>query len=123
MWGNDKLPGCRNLEMEHPVKNPYFPAIILPSQQTLRDDEDAIAEECRNLVRVLSFTIDSLCIDCQGSDMKLRHIRSLIASLSTLNSLSLETGKHVTSQDFMEDTTGTRYYSVRDCELERFSAK
>lgn len=121
--GNDNLPGDRSLEMEHQVKNPYFPAIVLPRQQTLQEDEDAIAEECRNLIRVLSFTIDSLCIDCQRSDLKLRYMRSLIASLSTLNSLSDEMGKHGSAHDFMEDGAGTRYYSVRDYELERFSAK
>jgi hypothetical protein len=109
--------------MEHHMKNPHFPAMVLPRLQSPRQDEDAIAEECRNLIRVLSFTIDSLCIDCQGSELKLRYLRSLIASLSTLNSLSGETGKHDLSDDFMEDNTGTRYYSVRDCELERFSAK
>jgi len=109
--------------MEPQVQNPPFPMILPEPPQRLRSGEEDIAEECRNLIRVLSFTIDSLCSECWASDLKLRYIRALISSLSTLNALSEGKDCQLPAADYLEDINGTRYVSVRDCELERFSAR
>jgi len=117
------LPGYRSCKMEHRVHRPHFPPLILGGHPNSYDCEDDVADECRNLIRVLSFTIDSLCSEGVASEKKLRHIRALISSLSTMNALSDENDPGTHRQEYIEDVNGTRYFSVRNCELERFSAK
>jgi hypothetical protein len=90
------------------------------------DIEMNFAVECRNVIRILSFTIDSLCEGHFEEDRKLSNIRSLISSLSTLESLAdaLEFRlAGVPEPDRMKDINGVHYIAVSTCELERFSAK
>jgi len=114
-------PGIRSCMMEQ-VQNPHFPVVISGRPMSLHPGEDDISEECRNLIRVLSYTIDSLCCECSHSELKLRYIRALISSLSTLNTLSPERNVPC-AEEGLVDINGARYVSIRSCDLERFSAK
>ena len=80
----------------------------------------------RNLIRILTFTIDILCDDSEPSEKKLRNIRLLILSLSTFKVLAeqRESGQvEIPDQNFVDDLNGTRYCAVSNWELERFSEK
>jgi len=82
--------------------------------------------ECRNLIRILSFTIDSLCDDSSQDDRKLRNIRSLIAALSTVESLAEDLGFQLSGAPapvYRGDINGVHYIAINTCELERFSVK
>ena len=118
----DNPPGNRSCMMEQ-VQNPHFPVLIPGRPMSLRSGEDDISEECRNLIRVLSYTIDSLCSECSNSELKLRYIRALISSLSTLNTLSPDRDHVLSAGEGLVDINGTHYVSIRSCDLERFSAK
>lgn len=85
-----------------------------------------LAGECRNLIAVLSRKIETLCHECGEDPDRVTHIRSLTASLTTLNSLlkALEQERVYTPRiGLFEDSHGYRYIAVRNCDLERFSAK
>jgi hypothetical protein len=85
-----------------------------------------IAAECRHLITTLSRKIDTLCSECSGDPDRVLHIRSLTASLTTLNSLlkSLEHERTFKQErDFFEDARGFTYRAVRSCDLERISDK
>jgi len=103
------------------------PSIVAPANRVkMLDGQENFTSECRSLIRVLSYTIDSLCIDCDGESINAVNIRSLISSLNTMKSLVSELENKwpvTTTQDFFEDTNGTRYISVRNYETECFSAK
>jgi hypothetical protein len=105
------------------IKSP----VSLASAPALRWHPDHhLIHECRNLIRILCFTIDSLCEDSEISERKLRSIQSLISSLSTLRDLAEEYESRIAGvqpRNFVDDFNGTRYYAVSTCELERFSEK
>jgi hypothetical protein len=85
-----------------------------------------IAGECRNLIAVLSRKIETLCNECDEDPDRVTYIRSLTASLTTLNSLlkALEKERHYQPRTgLFEDTQEFKYIAVRTCDLERFSAK
>jgi hypothetical protein len=87
---------------------------------------DNLAKECRNLIAVLSRKIETLCHECSEDPDRVIHIRSLTASLTTLNSLLKATEpeqQYPPGMGLFEDAQGIRYVSVRNCDLERFSAK
>jgi hypothetical protein len=87
---------------------------------------DNLAGECRNLIAVLSRKIEILCHECSEDPDRVIDIRSLTASLTTLNSLlkALEQERlRPRGMGLFEDAQGIRYISVRNCDLERFSAK
>jgi hypothetical protein len=87
---------------------------------------DNLATECRNLISVLSRKIETLCHECGEDADRVTYIRSLTASLTTLNSL-LKSMEHErvyrSKRGFLEDARGFSYISVRYCDLERFSVK
>jgi hypothetical protein len=85
-----------------------------------------IAGECRDIIAVLSRKIDTLCNDCDEDTDRVTYIRSLTASLTTLNSLlkALENERlYHPRTGLFEDTQEFKYIAVRTCDLERFSAK
>ena len=85
-----------------------------------------IAGECLNHIAVLSRKMETLCNECNEDPDQVTHIRSLTASLATLNSLLkvLEQERPFTPKTgLLEDAQGFEYIAVRNCDLERFSAK
>jgi len=86
-----------------------------------------LTEECRHLVRILEKKIDVLCDDGNGDKEKVTRIKSLIPMLSAMSDLLSEIKSRKTVRialdDFMQDDRGFTYISVRNSELERFSAK
>jgi hypothetical protein len=97
---------------------------------TVRDglpgSEPGFRQECSNLIRILSFTVDSLCDDNFEDERKLRNIRTLIATLSSMKTLAEDlefrcSGKK--TPGCLDDINGVRYFAVNTYELERFSAK
>ena len=83
-----------------------------------------LAGECRNLITVLSRKIEALCHECGEDTDRVTHIRSLTASLVTLNSLLKPLEQERQSKAGMfEDVKGFKYISVRTCDMELFSAK
>jgi hypothetical protein len=80
-------------------------------------------DECRNLIRVLSYAIDTLCRECDGDERKIMHIREMIASLSTLNSIIAAMDIRHSCPGELPSDTQNAYVAVRSCELERFSAR
>ena len=83
-------------------------------------------QECRNMIRILSFTIDSLCENNFENDRKLQDIRTLIATLSTMRALAEDVELRfsgLSTPGYFADINGERYVAVNTCELERFSAK
>ena len=102
-------------------------SLIVPAGLSERKRADGnLATECRNLISILSRKIEALCqVHHEDSD-RVMHIRSLSASLTTLNSLlrSLEhEPQYQPERGFLEDSRGYTYVSVRNCDLERFSVK
>ena len=102
-----------------------------PDPITGPDDPDGVdtrmkyEEGGRNLIRILSFTIDSLCDDTFDDDRKIKNIKALIASLSALESLA---GPRLSSAGAtgacrFDTAGGMPYIAVRTCDLERFSVK
>jgi hypothetical protein len=88
-----------------------------------RASDDNLAGECRNLITVLSQKIETLCHECREDPDRVKHIRSLTASLITLNSLLRgmeEERLYLPGSDVFEDTKGIRYISVRNCDMERW---
>jgi hypothetical protein len=90
-------------------------------------NNENLAGECRDLLSVLSRKIEALCHE-DGEDYdRVTRIRSLSASLTTLNALlkSPEQGRLSPSgSSVFEDGHGTEYRSVRNCDLEQwFSIK
>ena len=82
--------------------------------------------EYRNLIRILTFTIDTLCNDSDQGEKKLNNIQSLISSLSILHFLVEQRESQraeLLAQNFVDDLNGTRYCAVNNWELERFSEK
>jgi hypothetical protein len=91
-----------------------------------KTSDDNLAVECRNLIAVLSRKIEKLCNECGEDPDQAICIRSLTASLTTLNSLvkTLEQERvYASGMGLFEDARGISYVSVRYCDLERFSAK
>ena len=102
-----------------------FPVIpVRFRNETINENDDNLAGECRNLITVLSRKIETLCHECGEDADRVTHIRSLTASLVTLNSLlkTLEQERQSKTGMF-EDAKGFEYISVRVCDMERFSAK
>ncbi len=90
------------------------------------DRRNDLTNECRSLIRLLSYTIDSLCEGNEYSEKNIRNIRSLITSLSSLKKVAEEHESMILdapAMDFVDDASGNRYFAVRHCELERFSEK
>jgi hypothetical protein len=82
-----------------------------------------LATQCRTLISVLSRKIETLCHECDVDADRVIHIRSLTASLTTLNTLlkSLEHERlYRPERGLLEDARGFTYVSVRHCELERW---
>jgi len=85
-----------------------------------------LVAECQHLIRILSFTIDSLCEDSEPNEKKLRHIRALISSLTSLKQVAEEHEHRIAGIPDLrgiDEINGTRYFAVNTCELERFSEK
>jgi hypothetical protein len=102
--------------------SPVIPAN--PGKEKTSNDNPA--GECRNLIAILSLKIETLCHECSEDPDRVIQIRSLTASLTTLNSLLkvLEQERlYSPGMGLFEDAQGIRYVSVRNCDLERFSAK
>jgi len=88
-----------------------------------KTNNDNLAGECRNLITVLSRKIETLCHECREDPDRVTHIRSLTASLITLNSLLRgmeEEWLYQPGSDVFEDTKGIRYRAVRNCDMERW---
>ena len=90
----------------------------------INENDDNLAGECRNLITALSRKIETLCHEYGKDADRVMHIRSLTASLVTLNSLlkALEQEGPSKAGTF-EDVKGFEYISVRACDMELFSAK
>jgi hypothetical protein len=119
-------PGCRNTMMENLMIAYHNPINGLTRPGRNLDRENACNGEYRNLIRILTFTIDILCDDSEPTEKKLRNIRLLILSLSTFKVLAEqhESGQvEIPDQNFVDDLNGTRYCAVSNWELERFSKK
>jgi hypothetical protein len=119
-------PGFRNPMMENQMISYHNPMNPLALREKNRDREHDYRSEYRNLIRILTFTIDTLCDDSEPSEKKLRNIRSLITSLSTLHVLADQRESlqvEIPDQNFVDDLNGTRYCAVSNWELERFSEK
>lgn len=92
-------------------------------------NNENLAMECRNLLSVLSRKIETLCHEGGEDYDRVTRIRSLAASLTTLNSLlkskSSEQERLFSSgNSVFEDGHGIEYRSVRNCDLEQwFSIK
>jgi hypothetical protein len=117
--------GCRKSLMDKPMLTSPDAITVPQSPPTLGNETNFMAE-CRNLIRILSFTIDSLCDDSGEDDRKLRNIRSLIAALSTVESLAEDLGFQLTGVPapvYRDDINGVHYIAINTCELERFSVK
>ena len=91
-----------------------------------RRDDGHLAAECRMFISVLSRKIETLCHECSEDVERVTYIKSLTASLTTLDSL-LKTLEHEqlyrAKRDFFEDARGFTYHSVRCCDMERISDK
>lgn len=88
-----------------------------------KTSDDNLTGECRNLIIVLSRKIEALCHECRVDPDRVTHIRSLTASLITLNSLlrGLEEERlYQPGSGVFEDAQGNRYRAVRNCDLERW---
>jgi hypothetical protein len=89
--------------------------------------DENLTDECRHLVQVLEKKIGILCDEGTGDHEQINRIKSLIPALSTMSDLLHEIHPRETSRsaldDFMQDDRGFTYVSVRNSELERFSAK
>ena len=92
-----------------------FP-VIPPSFREEKTIGGNLAGECRNLITVLSRKIEALCHECGEDPDRVTHIRSLTASLTTLNSL-LKNLEHEQSyqprRGFYEDEQGFKYIAIR----------
>jgi hypothetical protein len=90
-------------------------------------NNENLAVECRNLLSVLSRKIETLCHECSEDYDRVTRIRSLSASLTTLNTLLKSPEQERLSPSgsiVFEDGHGTEYRSVRNCDLEQwFSIK
>jgi len=113
------------METIHAGKKKVLPISV--SHMKKWNDGDDLTTECRSLIQVLVKKIDILCKECEADSDRVSHIASLSASLTTLNSilksLEIERMNGETSRDFIQDARGITYVSVRNCDLERFSAK
>jgi hypothetical protein len=111
--------------MDEPIAQKNFP-IIPASFGEEKPGGGNFAGECRNLITILSRKIEALCHECGEDPDRVTHIRSLTASLTTLNSL-LKNLEHEQlyrpRRGFYEDEQGFKYIAIRNCDLERFSAK
>jgi hypothetical protein len=91
------------------------------------DPDENLADECRHLVQVLEKKIGLLCEEKTGDHEQITRIKSLISALSAMSDLLGEIEPRNMSRsvlaDFMQDDRGFTYVSVRNSELERFSAK
>ena len=91
------------------------------------DPEENLTDECRHLIRVLAKKLDILCDEEVGDCEQITRIKSLVPALSTMNDLLHEIKPRKMTRtaldDFMQDDHGFTYVSVRNSELERFSAK
>ena len=89
--------------------------------------DENLSDECRHLVRVLERKIHALCEEEAGNYDEISRIRSLVPTLSAMGDLLHEIKPRANSvislDDFMQDDRGFTYVSVRNSELERFSAK
>lgn len=99
---------------------------VIPATFREEKTRDNLAGECRNLIIVLSQKIETICHECGEDSDRVTHFRSLTASLITLNRLLKKLEHEQQCQprkDFFEDAQGFQYIAVRECDLERFSAK
>jgi hypothetical protein len=91
------------------------------------DPDENLTDECRRLIQVLVKKIDVLCDEKTGDKEQITRIKSLVPALSTMSDLLHEIEPRNMSRsaldDFMQDDHGFTYVSVRNSELERFSAK
>jgi hypothetical protein len=91
------------------------------------DPDENLSDECRHLIHVLVKKIDVICDNEAGDREQITRIKSLVPALSTMGDLLHEIKPRNTSRsaldDFMQDDRGFTYVSVRNSELERFSAK
>jgi hypothetical protein len=91
------------------------------------ESDENLTDECRHLIQVLGKKIDILCNDETGDHEQITRIKSLVPVLSSMNDLLLQTKSRrmtlTALDDFMQDARGFTYVSVRNSELERFSAK
>jgi hypothetical protein len=89
--------------------------------------DETLTDECRHLLKVLVKKIDVLCDEEAGDSEQINRIKALVPSLSTMNEILHEIGPRkmprTALDDFMQDDRGFTYVSVRNSELERFSAK
>jgi hypothetical protein len=102
-----------------------FPVIpVRFRNEKMYEKEASLAEECRDLITLLSRKIETLCHEYSEDTDRVTHIRSLTLSLVTLNSLlkTLEQERH-SEVGIFEDAGGFEYISVRACDMERFSTK
>ena len=102
-------------------------SLILPAGFTgTAGRECSLTAECRLLITSLSRKIETLCQECNGDPDRVRYIRTLSASLTSLNSLmrTMELERlYEAERDFFEDSRGFTYRSVRSCDLDRISDK
>ena len=101
-------------------------SLMIPAGLPAAGIDHDLATECRHLITALSRKVEILCHECSGDPGRVTHMRSLTASLTTLNSLlkTLEQERvHQPDRDFFEDARGFTYRSVRLCDLERISNK
>lgn len=91
------------------------------------DPDENLTDECRHLIQVLVKKIDVICDEETGNREQITRIKSLVPSLSTMSDLLHEIKPRNMTRtaldDFMQDDHGFTYVSVRNSELERFSAK
>lgn len=88
-----------------------------------KNRDNNLAGECRNLITVLSRKIEALCHECCEDSDRVTHIRSLTASLITLNSLlrAIEEERLCNpGNDVFENIQGIRYRAVSHSDLERW---
>jgi hypothetical protein len=82
-----------------------------------RPDTKAQLDNCRNLIRILSFAIDTICREYDGDEQKIVHLRDLIASLSILNSITA-------TMDIRLPYSGELpFFDANDCYLELNSTR
>jgi hypothetical protein len=129
MNGNTFPGGVRSwrgmMELSAKPENPCR-AISSGFMKKWNPDEN-LTEECRHLLRILEKKIDVLCDDGNGDKEKVTRIKSLVPVLSAMSDLLSEIKPQKMARtaldDFMQDDRGFTYISVRNSELERFSAK
>jgi len=92
-----------------------------------RDPDENLTDECRHLIRVLVKKIDALCDEEVMDREQITRIQSVVPALSAMSDLIYEVKPRniprTVQGDFMQDDRGFTYVSVRNSELERFSAK